>query len=89
LREEVCDKIIQQRDMTLISSFDDFFVMAGQGTAGLKMCEQLEEHGVAPDTRTVMQQLTGWFEHYNTRHPHSALKYLPPRMFREKQASIN
>ncbi|WP_430438509.1 integrase core domain-containing protein, partial [Noviherbaspirillum suwonense] len=31
----------------------------------------------------------GWFEHYNTKHPHSALKYLPPRRFREKQALIN
>ena len=42
-----------------------------------------------PDARTVMQQLAGWFEHYNTKHPHSALKYLPPRRFREKQALIN
>jgi putative transposase len=42
-----------------------------------------------PDARTVMQQLANWFEHYNTRHPHSALKYLSPRMFREKQALIN
>jgi putative transposase len=42
-----------------------------------------------PDARTVMQQLVDWFEHYNTKHPHSALKYLPPRIFREKQALIN
>jgi putative transposase len=39
-----------------------------------------------PDAQTVMQQLAGWFEHYNTQHPHSALGYLPPRRFREKQA---
>jgi len=42
-----------------------------------------------PDARTVMHQLVDWFEHYNTKHPHSALKYLPPRMFREKQALTN
>ena len=42
-----------------------------------------------PDARTVMQQLVDWFEHYNTKHPHSTLRYLRPRMFREKQASIN
>ena len=42
-----------------------------------------------PDARTVMQQLAEWFDHYNTKHPHSALKYLPPRRFREKQALIN
>jgi putative transposase len=42
-----------------------------------------------PDARTVMQALGKWFEHYNTKHPHSALKYLSPRMFREKQALNN
>lgn len=43
-----------------------------------------------PDARTVMQQLGSWFEHYNTKHPHSALKYLSPRLFREqKQALTN
>lgn len=42
-----------------------------------------------PDARTVLEQLPDWFEHYNTRHPHSALKYMPPRMFREKQALNN
>lgn len=39
-----------------------------------------------PDAQTVMRQLASWFEHYNTQHPHSALGYLPPRRFREKQA---
>jgi putative transposase len=39
-----------------------------------------------PDAQTVMRQLAGWFDHHNTRHPHSALGYLPPRLFREKQA---
>lgn len=42
-----------------------------------------------PDARTVLKQLPDWFEHYNTKHPHSALKYMPPRMFREKQALNN
>lgn len=42
-----------------------------------------------PDAKTVMQQLPTWFEHYNTKHPHSALKYMSPRMFREKQALNN
>ncbi|WP_425436109.1 integrase core domain-containing protein [Noviherbaspirillum humi] len=39
--------------------------------------------------RTVMQQLDTWFEHYNTRHPHSALSYLPPRRLRQRQALNN
>ena len=41
-----------------------------------------------PDSMTVMNGLKAWFEHYNQKHPHSALKYLSPRMFRERQ-SIN
>ena len=42
-----------------------------------------------PDSQTVMRDLKLWFEHYNEKHPHSALGYLPPRRFREKQKSIN
>lgn len=42
-----------------------------------------------PDAHTVLQQLGSWFEHYNAKHPHSALQYLSPRMFREKQALNN
>ena len=38
-----------------------------------------------PDASTVLQKLNDWFEHYNNKHPHSALNYLSPRMFRQKQ----
>jgi putative transposase len=41
-----------------------------------------------PDSAAIMYRLENWFEHYNQKHPHSALKYLSPRMFREMQ-SIN
>lgn len=41
-----------------------------------------------PNSEAVMNGLKTWFEHYNQKHPHSALKYLSPRMFRERQ-SIN
>jgi putative transposase len=41
-----------------------------------------------PDSATVMDRLKVWFKHYNQKHPHSALKYLSPMMFRERQ-SIN
>ena len=34
-----------------------------------------------PDAATVMQQLPEWFEHYNTVHPHRALRYRSPREF--------
>lgn len=35
-----------------------------------------------PDAATVLCQLNGWFEHYNTIHPHKALRYRSPREFR-------
>jgi len=33
------------------------------------------------DARTFIGQLPGWFEHYNTIHPHRALGYRSPREF--------
>ena len=38
------------------------------------------------DARTVMAQLPAAFEHFNERHPHSALKMRSPREFRQCQA---
>src|SRR5262249_32820397 len=35
-----------------------------------------------PDAASVLRQLDGWFEHYNTVHPHKALRYRSPREFR-------
>jgi putative transposase len=41
--------------------------------------------GDLSDAKTVMAPLPAWFAHYNTVHPHSALRYTSPRMFREHQ----
>lgn len=41
--------------------------------------------GDLTDAKTVLAQLPAWFEHYNSLHPHSALKYLSPKMFRRLQ----
>jgi transposase InsO family protein len=38
--------------------------------------------GDLSDTKAVMAQLPNWFSHCNTVHPHSALKYMSPGMFR-------
>lgn len=37
-----------------------------------------------PDAASVLRQLDGWFEHYNTIHPHKALGYRAPREFRKQ-----
>ena len=34
-----------------------------------------------PDARSVMNQLSKWFDHYNDVHPHKALGYRSPREF--------
>jgi len=37
------------------------------------------------DAKTVMSQLSGWFDDYNERAPHKGLKMLSPRQFRRQQ----
>jgi putative transposase len=37
-----------------------------------------------PDAANVLRQLDGWFEHYNTIHPHKVLGYRSPREFRKQ-----
>jgi putative transposase len=41
---------------------------------------------ILPDAETVMRLLPGWFEDYNTVHPHSGLRFLSPREFRALSA---
>jgi threonine dehydratase len=45
-REEVAAAIAAERAMTMIRPFDDYGVMAGQGTAGLELTEQAGELGM-------------------------------------------
>jgi putative transposase len=40
-----------------------------------------------PDARTVIENLTFWFEHYNAVHPHSALRYRSPCEFIAAQSN--
>jgi putative transposase len=40
-----------------------------------------------PDAATAVRNLAVAFEHYNERHPHSALKYRSPRELRRRSDS--
>jgi threonine dehydratase len=42
-REQVAEQIAADRSMTLVRPFDDFDVMAGQGTIGLELADQAPE----------------------------------------------
>lgn len=41
------------------------------------------------DARAVLAQLPAAFEHFNEVHPHSSLKMLSPREFRQQRAAMN
>ncbi|MBF9044855.1 pyridoxal-phosphate dependent enzyme [Rhodobacterales bacterium HKCCE4037] len=45
-REEIGDRLRDERGLTLIKPFDDAMVIAGQGTCGLEIAEQAAEAGV-------------------------------------------
>jgi threonine dehydratase len=52
-REDVAAKIAAERGLTIIRPFDDYDIMAGQGTAGLELAEQ------APDLKRVLVPIGG------------------------------
>src|SRR5882757_6592069 len=52
-RAAIARDIAQKRGAVLVPPFDDPFVIAGQGTAGREICEDLEKLGVKPDVAVV------------------------------------
>jgi len=48
-REEIAARLAAQRGATLVPSFDDPHIIAGQGTVGLEIMEQAAGIGVLPD----------------------------------------
>jgi threo-3-hydroxy-L-aspartate ammonia-lyase len=52
-REDVAAKIAAERGMTIIRPFDDYDIMAGQGTLGLELADQ------APDLKRVLVPIGG------------------------------
>jgi threonine dehydratase len=53
-REEIAGKISRETGAVVVPSFDDPAIVAGQGTAGLEVLEQLAEIGQAPPSRIVV-----------------------------------
>lgn len=48
-REEIGNRIAEEEGRILVPPYEDRFIMAGQGTAGLEAVEQMAEHGATPD----------------------------------------
>ena len=52
-REEIAARMAAERGATLVPSFDDPHIIAGQGTVGLEIMEQAAEAGLVPDDVVV------------------------------------
>src|SRR6478735_4363675 len=52
-RAAIARGIAQKRGAVLVPPFDDPFVIAGQGTAGREICEDLDKLGLKPDVVVV------------------------------------
>jgi threonine dehydratase len=53
-REEIAAKLAAERGSVVVPSFDDPHVVAGQGTAGLEILEQLAEAGVSDPAQILV-----------------------------------
>jgi threonine dehydratase len=48
-REAIAERLCQDRGLTMIRPYDDRLIMAGQGTVGLEIIQQLSERELTPD----------------------------------------
>ena len=53
-REEIAKRIASEKGSIVVPSFDDPHVVAGQGTVGLEVLEQLEEAGAPPPSQILV-----------------------------------
>jgi len=53
-REAIAARLAEEGGATVVPSFDDAAIVAGQGTVGLEILEQLKEAGAEPPRRVVV-----------------------------------
>lgn len=58
-RVATADQLARERGLVLIPAYDDLRVIAGQGTCGLEIVEQVEELGHADEALTVLVPIGG------------------------------
>jgi len=56
-------------------------MLAGAGWVGSALERDYVRVNPRPNAQSVIDQLPGWFDHYNEVHPHRALRYRSPREF--------
>lgn len=52
-REEIAARIAEERGRVLVPSYDDRWVIAGQGSAGLEILDDAQARGIRPDTLLI------------------------------------
>lgn len=53
-RDAIGRSLEESRELTLIKPFDNAQVIAGQGTTGLEIAEQVSEHGISPEAEVLV-----------------------------------
>ena len=91
-REAIARDIAGKRGATLVRPYDDPFVIAGQGTVGREICEDMAELGLAPDIVVAPASggglIAGVATAVKTRFPQAQLIVAEPRDFDDHTRSL-
>ncbi len=91
-REEVADELVRTRGLTLVPSYDNPFVMAGQGTCGLEIAEQAAALGAQVDRMLVCcgggGLTSGIAVALEARSPQTRLYTVEPELFDDTARSL-
>lgn len=91
-RAEIARRIAGERNATLVPPFDDPFIMAGQGTAGREIVEDLEALGLKPEIVIVPASggglIGGIALAIKERHPQACIVAAEPEGFDDHRRSL-
>lgn len=91
-REEIAGRIARERKATLVPPYDHPHVIAGQGTAGMEICEELARQSLAPDIVLVPASggglLAGIALAVKDRHPAARVVAVEPAGFDDHARSF-
>jgi len=91
-REAIAKDIAEKRGATLVRPYDDPFVIAGQGTVGREIAEDMAALGVAPDIVVAPASggglIAGVATAVKTRFPQAELIVAEPRDFDDHTRSL-
>jgi len=91
-REEIGRELARSRGATIVAPYDDYQVMAGQGTCGLELLRQHEALGCTPDIVLVScgggGLCAGIATAITSKHPHIEVYAVEPAGFDDHRRSL-